>query len=68
MAVELKADVGEKVRILEGEHKGKEAEILCIHGYGTVSAFVHLYEPAYEVLIPDDNIQMRLDSKEIEKL
>lgn len=68
MAIELKADVGEKIRILEGEHKGKEAEILCIHGYGSVSEFIHLYEPAFEVLILDDMIQLRLDSKEIEKI
>lgn len=68
MAITLKADVGEKVRILTGEHKGKTGEVLCIHGYGTVSEFHKLYEPAFEVLIYDGTIQTRFTSEEIERV
>lgn len=64
----LKADVGEKVKILSGDLAGMTATVQAIHGHGTVRGFLVLYEPAYEIVTSDGKVQARLDSKEIEKI
>jgi hypothetical protein len=68
MAITLKADAGEKVRILTGEYAGKTGTVMCIHGYGTVSEFFKLYEPAYEIVTEDGRVQARFNSEDIERI
>jgi ribosomal protein L24 len=68
MAITLKVDANERVKIITGEHKGKTGTVLCIYGYGTVSEFLELYEPAYEVLTEDGKVQARFNTEDIEPL
>jgi len=65
MNIQLKADVGSKVKILNGNHKNLIGEILCIHGHGTVEGFLKLYEPAYEILT-SDYVQARYNTEDFE--
>ncbi len=61
----FKGDVGDKIKIVKGDHKGKIAEVLSLRGYGSLSCFGPV-EPAYDVLIEESNIRVQLHSNEVE--
>ena len=56
--IQLKADLGEKVKILETN------EI----GWGTNGKIYRLYEPAYEILINGKTKSIRYSGDDFEKL